>query len=228
MVRDLPTTIAIDGPAASGKTTLGLALARALGYRFLDTGLMYRAVTYAALRERTPASDADACTAFARALHMDLVTDAETFDTRIEIDGADVTGELRAPEVEGNVSAYSAVAGVREVMVRRQREFAHNGHVILAGRDIGTVVLPAAPLKFYLDASDEARAARRAAQAGEWGVRQDSSGARKDIVQRDRVDSSRKVSPLAAAPDAVVIDTTELTLDEMIAKAMEHVRCSSD
>jgi len=219
-----PDTIAIDGPAASGKSTLGRVLAERLGYRFLDTGLMYRAVTLAALRAGIPASDAPASALLAETLAMHIEAATET---RIFIDGEDVTPLLRGPEVEANVSAYSAIAGVRTAMVRRQREFATQGHAVLAGRDIGTVVLTDAPLKFYLEASEDARAHRRAAQSGEWGHAQPSSTARQDIAGRDIVDSSRAVSPLRPADDAILIDTTAMTIEEVIEFALEKVRCAA-
>jgi cytidylate kinase len=220
----LPDTIAIDGPAASGKSTLGRVLAERLGYRFLDTGLMYRAVTLAALRAGIPASDPAESTLLAETLPMRIEAAAET---RIFIENEDVTPLLRGPDVEANVSAYSAIAGVRTAMVRRQREFAASGRAVLAGRDIGTVVLARAPLKFYLEASEDARAHRRAAQSGEWGHAQPSATARQDISGRDVVDSSRAVSPLRPADDAVVIDTTGMTIEEVIDFALEKVRCAA-
>lgn len=215
------TVIAIDGPAASGKTSVGEALAERLGYGFLDTGLMYRAFTLAALRAGVPPSDGPVCTALASRLRMDVVTAARS---SILLDGVDVTGELRTPEVERAVSAYSAIAGVRDEMVRRQREIAGRGRAILAGRDIGTVVLPQAPLKLFLTASENARTARREAQSEGWG--EATGDVRAGIAGRDRVDSTRSVSPLRAAPDAVTIETTEMTLAEVIDAAIEQVRCA--
>ena len=216
----LPSPIAIDGPAASGKTTLGRAFAGRFGYRFLDTGLMYRAFTLAALREGIGADDEAACEALAG--RLDLRVEAEE-DTRILLDGKDVTSELRSPDVERNVSPYSAVPGVRSALVRLQREVAADGPWVLAGRDIGTVVLPNAPLKFYLEASAEARAERRARQSGEWGQAQTAAESKGDINSRDAIDSTRKASPLEPAPDAIRIDTTELTLDEVITLAFSHI-----
>jgi len=213
--------IAIDGPAASGKTSVGEALAAELGYLFLDTGLMYRAFTLAALRAGIEASNGAACTQLAQELALEVRVDSHT---RIVLDGVDVTPRLREPAVESTVSAYSAIAGVRAEMVRRQRELASAGRAILAGRDIGTVVLPEAPLKLFLTASEETRAERREHQAAEWGS--GSTTARADIAGRDRVDSSRSVSPMQPAPDAIVIDTTEMQLDDVIAEAIRQVRCA--
>ncbi len=135
---------------------------------------------------------------------------------------------LRAdPEVEANVSHYSALPSVREAMVRKQRAIAGKGLAVLAGRDIGTVVLPNAPLKFYLEASEDARAERRGKQSGEWGQAQADADARRDIHRRDVIDSTRGVAPLRAAPDAVVIDTTALSLEEVLKLALENVQCAS-
>ena len=221
---DTPSPIAIDGPAASGKSTLGRTLAERLGYVFLDTGLMYRAYTLAALRAKVPARDARANEGLANSLDMRAHA---SLDTHIFIGTEDVTPRLRDPEVEANVSAYSAIPGVREVMVARQREVAESGPAILAGRDIGTVVLPDAPIKFYLEASEEARAERRGAQAGDWGQPQHAHEAKRDITGRDVIDSGRATSPLRPAEDAIIIDTTHMTMAEVVEFAMEKVRCAS-
>ncbi len=218
----LPPQIAIDGPAASGKTTIGRALAKRFGYTFLDTGLMYRAFTLAAHRAHVTPSSADACGELARSLDLRLEGAPEP---RVCLGDEDVTDLLRAPEVEAGVSGYSAVPAVREVLVGLQRAYAERGNAILAGRDIGTVVLPRAALKLFLAASESARADRRRVQAESWGTHQDVDAAKRDISRRDQLDSSRKTSPLAAAPDAVVIDTTALTFEQSVARAMEIVRC---
>lgn len=219
----LPSLIAIDGPAASGKTSVGRELVRRFGYRFLDTGVTYRAVTLAALRAGISPDDDAACAAL-----------AERLDIRAEPDGSrtflgeeDVTELIRAPEVESNVSSYSALPAVREVMVRLQRRFAAEGHAVLAGRDIGTVVLPDAPLKFYLQASEAARAERRGRQASGWGPEQAAAEAHRDITRRDQRDSNRAVSPLQAASDAIVIDTTDLALEDLIARVIEAIECAA-
>lgn len=220
----LPNPIAIDGPAASGKTSVGQALAVRFGYRFLDTGMTYRALTLVALRQRVPPSDAAGCAAVAESLDLHFAPDG----SRVYLGQEDITEIIRGPDVEANVSAYSAIPAVREVMVRLQRRFAEAGPAVLAGRDIGTVVLPTAPLKFYLLASEEARAKRRSLQAGTWGTNQQAEDARRDIAGRDLIDSTRATSPLSAAPDAIVIDTTELTLEELIAMVVEKVECTSN
>lgn len=218
MTCELPNPIAIDGPAASGKTTVGLAIAKKHGYAFLDTGLMYRAVTLAAMKSGVPAKGR-ALGPFLKTLKLEVLVSPE--GTRILLDDEDVTLRLSHPEVEGNVSRYSAVPLVRTAMVRQQRVIAGKGPSVLAGRDIGTVVLPEAPLKFYLVASEAARAARRATQ-----TTQGAPEARKNISSRDRIDSARTVSPMVPADDAIVIDTTEKTLNEVIAFAMGKVECA--
>ncbi|WP_322819769.1 (d)CMP kinase [Tepidiforma sp.] len=222
MERCVPWPIAIDGPAASGKSSLGMALARRFGFLFLDTGLMYRAVTLAALEAGVPAED-EAAGRLARTLDIRAEAGAET---RILLGGRDVTGRLREPEVEHHVSAYSALPSVREAMVAAQRAIAARGPAILAGRDIGTVVLPDAPVKLFLEASAEARAARRSLQARQWGLPQEAAEARRDIDLRDRLDSSRAASPLRPAEDALVIDTTDLSLEEVIRYALELLGCA--
>jgi cytidylate kinase len=211
-----PGPIAIDGPAASGKSSVGQALAELLGFGFLDTGLMYRAFTLEAIRQDVSPEDAAACGELAATLPMRFEPGGAG---RIFLGEEDVTGLLRGDDVEANVSAYSAIPAVREAMVARQRQLAAGGRVVLAGRDIGTVVLADAPLKLFLTASEEARARRRSAQSSEWGAAATEDASREFIKGRDRVDSSRSASPLTPAPDAIVIDTSEMTLDEVIAKA---------
>ena len=220
----LPQQIAVDGPAASGKSTLGEALSARFGYRFLDTGLMYRAFTLAALRTGVAATD-EACGGLVSRLEFAVGREAIA---RIYLDGEDVTPLLRDAAVEKNVSAYAAIPAVRTEMVRRQREFAAEGMAVLAGRDIGTVVLPDAPLKFYLEASEEARSRRRSVQVRTWGREQHHDEARRDIAVRDEVDSARKTSPMRPADDAVLIDTTDLSLEEVVGVVMERVTCFAD
>lgn len=223
-MRRPPRTIAIDGPAASGKSSVGRALAARLGYRFLDTGLMYRAFTLAALRAAIPPAAEATCTRLAEGLDLAVAVEAGTA-TRVAITGEDVTELLTSPPVEAAVSAYSAIAGVRAAMVRRQRAIARSGRVILAGRDIGTVVLPAAPLKLYLDASDGARTARRRHQAEEAGAPAEEAAIA--VAARDAADASRETSPLRAAHDAIVIDTTGMTIEQVIAMALEKAGCAA-
>lgn len=216
-----PAVIAIDGPAASGKSTLGSELARRFGYDFLDTGMLYRAVTLAALERGVPPEEA-ACAALLRQLRIEV---ERGNPSRVLVDGVDVSDRLREPAVERNVSAYSALRSVREALLPLQRAFAARGRAVLAGRDIGTVVLPEAPVKFFLEASAEARAARRSEQANAWGVVQDEEAAARDILHRDQLDSARAVAPLRRAPDAVVIDTSDRPFAAVLAEALEAIGC---
>lgn len=218
----MPTPIAIDGGAATGKSTLGAALAERFGLLLFDTGVTYRGFTAVALERGVPASDESRCVALAQSLLIEI---SGAMETRITIDGVDVTPRLRERQVERAVSDYSKIAGVREVMVSLQRRVAAETPAVVVGRDIGTVVLPGAPVKLFMTASESARATRRAAQATEWGETQDAAGATSDIAHRDRVDSSRKTAPLAQAADAVVLDTTSLDPDQVVARALEVIGC---
>lgn len=208
----LPSLIAIDGPAATGKTTVGKILAERLGYRFLDTGLMYRAFTLAALRAQIAAADAGA---FAGVIEMHLSSGPVA---HVFLRNDDVTGALHSDEIEQHVSTYSRVPAVRTAMRTLQREYAAGGRAILAGRDIGEVVLPEADLKFYLEASEEAREARRHGER--TGDRREVGRA---LRTRDRRDAAQTFHP----GDAVTIDTTDLSLDEVIARAWEAIECYS-
>jgi cytidylate kinase len=213
------STIAIDGPAASGKSTIGELLARRLGYLYFDTGVMYRAVTWAALDRGIPIEDEAAVTALARELRID-VTPPTLGDGRqytILADGADITWEIRTPEVNAAVSPVSAYAGVRREMVRQQRRVAERGRVVMVGRDIGTVVLPDADLKIYLDATVEERARRRWREELARGDESDYETVLASMRRRDEIDSSRDVSPLRAAEDAVVLDSTHMSIEEVTA-----------
>ena len=216
-----PHPIAIDGPAASGKSTLARALVERFGYVLLDTGLMYRAIALAAQRAGVPASNADACTELAGS--GDLRLAIEGSEARVRLLDEDVTDLLRAPEVEGAVSDYAAIEGVRRELVAQQRFFAAMQPSLLVGRDIGSVVLTGAPVKFYLDASEEVRAQRRGEQAAEWGERQSATEAERDISGRDTIDSTRAASPLVVPEGAIVIDSGELDAGAMIAAAIAAI-----
>jgi CMP/dCMP kinase len=219
-------TIAIDGPAASGKSAVGVVLARRLGYRFFDTGAMYRAVTWLALRRRVDTRDAEALTALAEGAAIAVRdTPGDAIEpTGVAIDGEDATPHLRDPDVEANVSLVSRVPGVRAALVRIQRGLAAAGGVVMAGRDIGSVVLPDAGLKIYLDASREVRARRRAAQMREAGLEPDFDALLADLARRDSIDSGRQASPLTAAADAVIINTDMLPIEEVVRRieALAH------
>ena len=215
-----PSTIAIDGPAASGKSTIAELLARRLGYLYFDTGVMYRAVTWAALVRGIPIDDEPAVTALAERLRID-VTPPTTDDGRqytVLAGGVDVTWAIRMPEVDANVSPVSAYAGVRRALVAQQRRVAAKGPVVMVGRDIGTVVLPGADLKIYLDASVEERARRRWREMRARGEEADYEGVLAAMRRRDEIDSNRAVSPLRVAEDGIVVDTTDLGIEEVLAE----------
>ncbi|MDP6493472.1 MAG: (d)CMP kinase [Acidimicrobiales bacterium] len=202
-----PDVIAIDGPAGSGKTTIARALADRLGLAYLDTGAMYRAVAFAALRAGIDLQDEVALARTARA--MDLQLDR----TSCVVDGVDATQAIRGPEVTSAVSVVAAVADVRIDLVGRQRNWvAERGGGVVEGRDIGSVVFPDALLKVYLTASPEERARRRAGETG--GI--DVEVVAADIRRRDAADSGRKVSPLVEADGSVILDTSDLTVDEVV------------
>ncbi len=220
-----PSIIAIDGPAASGKSTLGQRLAQALGYTYFDTGVMYRAVTWVALRRGIPIEDEEAITALARSLHIE-VTQPTVQDGRqcsVFVDGEDVTWEIRRPEVDRAVSPVSAYPGVREALAGQQRRIGLRGKIVVVGRDIGTVVLPEADLKIYLDASLEERARRRWREFLAMGRDISYQEVLEIMRDRDRIDSSRQVAPLRPAEDAIVIDTTFLGAEEVFRKVMEII-----
>lgn len=217
MTNTQPSIIAIDGPAASGKSTLGLRLANAVGYLFFDTGVMYRAVTWLALNRGMDVHDEQAITALAEETPID-VAPASKSDGRacdVIVDGKDITWETRLPEVEANVSFVSAYRGVREALSRQQRRIGLRGRIVMVGRDIGTVVLPEADLKIYLDAGAAERAKRRHEEIVARGGASNFDDVLSKVIERDRIDSTRDVAPLKAAEDAVVIDTDHMDADEV-------------
>lgn len=215
MPADIAPCIAIDGPVGSGKTAAGRCLAARLGHTFLDTGMMYRAITYLALQKKVPVDDSAALARLASKAGMEL-TAAPGDECRVIVGGRDVTDELRSAVVDRNVSAVSAVPGVREVLVKLQREIAARGQIVMVGRDIGTVVLSDAGLKIYLDASADVRARRRHGQLVESGSDMEYETVLADLRRRDEQDSSRAVAPLRAANDAVTLPTDDLALDDVV------------
>jgi cytidylate kinase len=217
--------IAIDGPAASGKSTLGHKLAQALGYLYFDTGVMYRAITWLALQQGLEITDETVITALARRSQIDVrppsVQDGRAYD--VIVDGQDITWEIRRPEVDAFVSPVSAYAGVRKALSAKQRRIGLRGKVVMVGRDIGTVVLPKADLKIYLDASVEERARRRCEE-----LRQRGEPANYDLIlqsmrTRDQIDSNRKVAPLRPARDAHILNSDGLDADQVLQQAMSLV-----
>ena len=223
-----PRVIAVDGSAASGKSTIGRLLAARLGYAFLDTGVMYRAVTWAALDRSIDLHDARALADLAASARMDvdLPEPGSPNESRVKVDGRDVTSELRLAEVEAAVSIVSRVPGVREAMVTLQRQIASRQPMVIAGRDIGTVVLPHADLKVYLDASPEERARRRHQEflAQERDVTEEI--VLEDLRRRDRIDSERAVSPLRPARDAVIVNTDGLSQEEVLERVADLVEAA--
>ena len=199
--------IAIDGPAGSGKSTVARRLAERLGLEYLDTGAMYRAVTFAALRRGIDPADAEPVEKLARAVEMEVTVD------RVTVDGVDATIEIRGPEVSRAVSLVAANPGVRSELVRRQREWTiDRGGGVLEGRDIGTVVFPDAQLKVYLNARPEVRAERRAAEVTDL----DYETVAADMARRDALDQGRDTDPLRLADGALEIDTTDMTIEEIV------------
>ncbi len=211
--------VAIDGPVASGKTAVGRAVAERLGWPFLDTGAMYRAVTRKALRLGADVGDEAELAEIAASISMRLEA-GEDGVYRLWADGEDVTGELRTPEIDRNVSAVSKVPAVRRTLVEQQRAIAAEAPMVMAGRDIGTVVLRDAPVKVFLTASIGERARRRAMEA----PAADLERTRRDLERRDAIDSGREDSPLRPAEDAVVIDTDGLEVEEIARRVVELAR----
>lgn len=220
-----PETIAIDGPAASGKSTIGALVAEKLGYVWLDTGIMYRAVACEALETGVAIEDEKAVTLLAEGLDVDVVQasveDGRQFD--VLINGKDRTWEIRSNEVNGSVSEVSVYPGVRVAMTDLQRKIASRGHIVVLGRDIGTVVLPNADLKIYLDASIEVRAQRRLLEELARGNQLDLEKTIEMLRHRDVIDSTREHAPLKAAEDAILVNTDHLNIDQVVAKIMEII-----
>ncbi len=210
--------IAVDGPSGAGKGTVARAAARALGYRHVDTGAMYRAVAWEAMRRqlRLDAHDEAARLAAEAAIDMD--------EGRIRINGHDVTADIRTPDIDRAAAVVARIPAVREVLVEQQRVLGRDGGVVMEGRDIGTVVFPAADVKIYLDASPEERARRRATDPAHTGGQQGNvAHVAEDLAARDRSDSTRSVAPLAQAADATYIDTTGMPVADVVARVLALV-----
>ena len=219
--------VAVDGPAGTGKSSVSRGLARTLRARYLDTGAMYRIVTLAALRAGIDPADQAAVGAAAAGVKLSVGFDPE--EDRSYLDGEDVSSEIRGDEVTRAVSAVSSVPAVRTRLVKLQRTLAEGpGSVVVEGRDIGTVVLPRADVKIFLTASAETRARRRNDQNVAAGLPDDYEGVLADVRRRDHLDSTRAVSPLRAASDAVVVDTSAMTESEVIAHLLQLVKQRSE
>ena len=224
-------TIAIDGPGASGKNTVGLLLAERLNCRFVDSGAMYRAVTLRAMEQGIASDDETALSELARRLSFTFLPPSpEAPDGRILVDGEDVTEAIHTPAVDALVSQVALIPAVREILVRQQQALAEEGPVVMVGRDIGTVVLPDADLKVYLDASAQERAVRRYRQLAGEGEDIALATVLAGLERRDRIDREREASPLRPADDAVVVLTDGLTPERVVDGILERLRAggSSD
>ena len=212
--------IAIDGPSGSGKSTLGRMLARELNLLYIDTGSMYRAVALAVMEANLDPADTDAVAALAARIDVDLEGDPDSL--RVLLDSRDVTEEIRTESVTAMSSVVSTIPGVRRAMVERQRQMGQRG-AVLNGRDIGTVVFPAADIKFFLTATPEERAERRFNEDRLTNAAVSFEQTLTEMTERDRRDSTRADSPLKVADDAIVIDSSGLSIDQVFARMMEHV-----
>lgn len=215
-------SIAIDGPAASGKSTTAREVARRLGYIYIDTGAMYRAITRAALDAGVDMNDADALERVARSSKITL--EIKEGQQHTFLNGRDVSGEIRTPEIDRNITPVATHPGVRRIMVEQQRQLAQNGGVVMDGRDIGTVVLPGAELKIFMEASIEARARRRLKEQTNGDSSLTLESIKADLARRDHADSTRADGPLKKAPDAIVIDTSHMSIEEQVAKIVQLAR----
>jgi cytidylate kinase len=211
--------IAIDGPAASGKSTTARLVAQHLGYIYIDTGAMYRAVTLAILRKEISLDDQAAITAIAKNVQIELKMDQKKLKTFL--DGEDVSEAIRKPEIDEVISLISSYKSLRDIMVDKQRRIAESGGIVMDGRDIGTVVLPDAHIKIFMKANLASRARRRYDELHEKGIVSSLNRIRDEIEQRDHYDSTRENSPLKSATDAHILDTTNLTIDEQVRAVLD-------
>jgi len=213
--------IAIDGPAGAGKSTISRRVAEKLSYLFIDTGAMYRAVAWKTIDLGIDFSNQDSIVNVARESRIELK--GKPNSQQVFVDDHEVTSEIRTPEVGRAASIVSAISGVRRALVAQQQAMGRQGGVVLEGRDIGTAVFPDADIKFYLDASVETRAARRFQEDGAKGIATTLEATKTDIIERDKRDMNRTDSPLVKADDAIYIDTSDLNVDQVIAKMLEMV-----
>ncbi len=211
MGKDSYRVVAIDGPAASGKSSVARQLARRLGFAYVNSGAIYRAITWHILQKGIDPGDSDLIAQTIESVN--IACDLENNDSRVSIDNIDLTDRLHDDRVNENVPRVSSILRVREIVVRKMRNYARSQDLVVEGRDIGSVVFPDTPYKFYVDASPEVRLQRRLAQ-----------GQRDEIAARDRADSSRLASPLIVADDALVIDTSHLTIEEVVGKIIAQLK----
>jgi cytidylate kinase len=214
--------VAIDGPSGSGKSTVAAMLSKELGYMHLDTGAMYRAVALAAALDNIPYDDPKRLDELCERIQIEMRQHND--EVSMYLSGRDVTEEIRSPEMSLGSSAVSSVPEVRSHMVRLQREIGNSGGIVAEGRDMGTVVFPDTPAKFYLDASPEERARRRWMQLKEMGMDEDPVKVRREMEERDHKDLSREHSPLKISDDAIHLDTTGMTIDQVVQKIAGKVK----
>jgi cytidylate kinase len=223
----MKTRIAIDGPAGAGKSTVARAVAKKLGLAYLDTGAMYRAVTLAALRKKANLYDNKVLESLTAGLVIDIKS-AEDGQNIIYLNGEDVTAAIRLPEVSRHVSIVARCAEVREILVQKQKEIGRRGNIVMDGRDIGTNVMPDAEYKIFLTASLEERARRRMFELREKGEHIELEQMIKEIEARDKIDTERECSPLRQADDAILVDTTNMTIAEVVDKIVDIVAGRKD
>ncbi len=213
--------IAIDGPAGAGKSTVAKILAKRLGFLYLDTGAMYRALTFKVLEKNIQISDEPAISRLANEVKIDLSTNSDG-SLSVILDGVDVSLAIRQPRITQVVSDIAKIQKVRTVLVQLQRELGLKGNCVLDGRDIGTVVFPDAQIKFYIDASAEERVSRRYKELFGLGQQIAPEDVARDLSNRDKIDSTRQASPLRKADDAIYIDTTELSIEQVVQKMLDY------
>ena len=207
--------IAIDGPAGAGKSTVAQKAAKELGILYIDTGAIYRAVTLAAVRRNIDLSNEDVLSSLAEEISIEMVQDNKKL-YRIFMDGSEVTEEIRKPQISRQVSQVAKIPGVRESLLEKQRDMASLGRVVMEGRDIGTKVFPEADFKFFLTAAPEERARRRYNELVASGYQVDWNTLLSEIKERDRIDSTRKTAPLVPAPNAIIIDCSQMNIEEVV------------
>lgn len=214
--------IAVDGPAGAGKSTIAKSIAQKLGFLYIDTGALYRALTLKVLEEKTDLKDIDAIINIARNTGIDLINNPDGTQT-VLLDGRDVSLAIREPRITRHVSDIAKIKQVREVMLGLQRDVGRRGNCVLDGRDIGTVVFPDADKKFYLDADFKVRVERRRKELNSLGQNVTFQDVETDLGNRDTIDSTREIAPLRRAEDAIFIDTTDLTIEEVVKKLLSHI-----